>query len=136
MREIEQQLKESDAPVAEVVEGYCLAVRSALTDDGVPPLDASGVKLHQRLNLIEQSLERVAQKGVNCPASSKLKQILSQALEQTASLWSPVMVASEELHKAAQILDNSAQLTAKQVQKQFRSLLGAMTRWQFHCWYT
>ena len=63
VREIEQQLKESDAPVADVVEGYCLAVRSALTDDGVPPLDASGVKLHQRLNLIEQSLERVAQKG-------------------------------------------------------------------------
>jgi hypothetical protein len=63
VREIEQQLTESDEPVAEVIEGYCLAVRSALTDDGVPPLDASGVKLHQRLNLIEQSLERVAQKG-------------------------------------------------------------------------
>lgn len=60
----------------------------------------------------------------------KLKQILSQALEQTASLWSPVMVASDWLHKAAQILDNEAQLTAKQVQKKFRSLLGAMTRWQ------
>ena len=63
VREIEQQLTEPDEPVAQVVEGYCLAVRSALTDDGVPPLDASGVKLHQRLNLIEQSLERVAQKG-------------------------------------------------------------------------
>lgn len=63
VREIEQQLTQSDEPVVEVIEGYCLAVRSALTDDGVPPLDASGVKLHQRLNLIEQSLERVAQKG-------------------------------------------------------------------------
>ena len=40
------------------------------------------------------------------------------------------MVASNWLHKVAQILDNEAQLTAKQVQKQFRSLLGAMTRWQ------
>ena len=40
------------------------------------------------------------------------------------------MVASDWLHKAAQILDNEAQLTAKQVQKKFRSLLGAMTRWQ------
>ena len=63
VREIEQQLKKCDEPIAEVIEGYCLAVRSALTDDGVPPLDASGVKLHQRLNLIEQSLERAAQKG-------------------------------------------------------------------------
>ena len=51
VREIEQQLKKCDEPIAEVIEGYCLAVRSALTDDGVPPLDASGVKLHQRLNL-------------------------------------------------------------------------------------
>jgi hypothetical protein len=40
------------------------------------------------------------------------------------------MVASDWLHKAAQILDNQAQLTAKQVQKQFLSLLGVMTRWQ------
>ena len=63
VREIEQQLSGYAQDEAQVVEGYCLAVRSALTDDGVPPLDASGVKLHQRLNLIEQSLERVAQKG-------------------------------------------------------------------------
>ncbi len=40
-----------------------LAVRSALTDDGVPPLEASGLKLRSRLTLIEDSLERVAQKG-------------------------------------------------------------------------
>lgn len=40
------------------------------------------------------------------------------------------MIASNWLHKAAQILDNSAQLTAEQVRAQFRSLLGAMTRWQ------
>jgi len=33
----------------------------ALTDDGRPPLDASGLRLQQRLNAIEQSLERVAQ---------------------------------------------------------------------------
>lgn len=63
VREIEQQLSEYAQDEAQVVEGYCLAVRSALTDDGVPPSDASGVKLHQRLDLIEQSLGRVAQKG-------------------------------------------------------------------------
>jgi len=38
----------------------------ALTDDGRPPLDASGLRLQQRLNAIEQSLERVAQKGLPC----------------------------------------------------------------------
>ncbi len=49
--------------MSETVQGYCLAVRSALTDDGRPPLEASGLKLRSRLTLIEQSLERVAQKG-------------------------------------------------------------------------
>ena len=60
----------------------------------------------------------------------KLQRILSQALEQTASLWSPVLIASHWLHKAAKILNNEAQLTAEQVRTQFRSLLGVMARWQ------
>jgi hypothetical protein len=46
-----------------VVEGYCQAVRAALTDDGYPPLDASGLTLQQRLRTIEHSLERVDEKG-------------------------------------------------------------------------
>lgn len=42
--------------------GYCLAVRSALTEDGPPPLCAPGLKLHERLQAIHASLERVAVK--------------------------------------------------------------------------
>jgi hypothetical protein len=34
-----------------------------VVSDGRPPLDASGLKLQERLSLIEQSLERVDQKG-------------------------------------------------------------------------
>src|SRR4029079_4454766 len=34
---------------ADIVRGYCAAVRAALTDDGLPPLAASGLKLHDRL---------------------------------------------------------------------------------------
>jgi hypothetical protein len=63
VRSIERSVANSDDPVSETVRGYCLAVRSALTDDGVPPLEASGLKLHSRLTLIKGSLERVAQKG-------------------------------------------------------------------------
>jgi hypothetical protein len=48
---------------AEVIRGYCSAVRSALTDDGRPPLEASGLKLHDRLQAIVASLERVEGKG-------------------------------------------------------------------------
>jgi hypothetical protein len=63
VRGIERSVASSDDLGSETVRGYCLAVRSALTDDGRPPLEASGLKLRSRLTLIEQSLERVAQKG-------------------------------------------------------------------------
>nr|MDJ0904051.1 hypothetical protein [Xenococcus sp. MO_188.B8] len=45
--------------ISEVVNGYCLAVRSALTDDGHPPLDAPGVRLYERLTKIDGSLKRL-----------------------------------------------------------------------------
>ncbi len=44
---------------AQVARGYCAAVRSAISDDGRPPLAASGLKLHERLTSIAQSLRRV-----------------------------------------------------------------------------
>jgi hypothetical protein len=62
VRAIERQVESRSDPEAEVIKGYCDAVRSALTDDGRPPLEASGLKLHGRLGAIEASLERVAEK--------------------------------------------------------------------------
>ena len=53
-------------PEAEVIQGYCLGVRSALTDDGQPPLEAAGLRLHDRLAAIDASLARVQEKG-GCP---------------------------------------------------------------------
>ena len=47
-----------DADGARVVQGYCLAIRSALTNDGAPPLCASGLWLHDRLTQIAVSLAR------------------------------------------------------------------------------
>lgn len=43
--------------------GYCAAVRSAITDDGQPPLAASGLRLEGRLKAVVASLDRVAEKG-------------------------------------------------------------------------
>ena len=63
VRPIERRLAERSDPEAEVIRGYCAAVRSALTDDGRPPLEASGLKLHDRLRAITTSLERVAKRG-------------------------------------------------------------------------
>jgi hypothetical protein len=52
---------------AEAVRGYCRAVRSALTEAGRPPLDAPGLTLRDRLQAIDASSARVAEKR-GCPA--------------------------------------------------------------------
>ena len=63
VRPIERSVADKQDPISEVVNGYCLAVRSALTDDGHPPLDAPGVRLHKRLTQIHSSLEGVEKRG-------------------------------------------------------------------------
>jgi hypothetical protein len=63
VRRIERAVEDASDPQAEVVRGYCAAVRSAITDDGQPPLAASGLKLKGRLEAVADSLERVAEKG-------------------------------------------------------------------------
>lgn len=62
VRKIERQTESRTDPDAEAIRGYCSAVRSALTDDGRPPLEASGLKLHERLSAIGKSLDRVEEK--------------------------------------------------------------------------
>lgn len=44
VRPIERKLEGRNDREAEAIRGYCLAVRSAITDDGRPPLAASGLK--------------------------------------------------------------------------------------------
>ena len=62
VRPLERSLEGRTDAEAEAVRGYGDAVRSALTDDGRPPLEASGLKLHERLSAIHASLDRVAKK--------------------------------------------------------------------------
>jgi hypothetical protein len=69
VRPLERQLASRTDPEAAIIQGYCSAVRSALTDDGRPPLVASGLKLHDRLSTISQSLDRLGKKGL-CPSHS------------------------------------------------------------------
>jgi hypothetical protein len=63
IRPIEREVEQEKQEEATITRKYCLAVRSALTDDGHPPLSAPGLKLYERLSLIAASLERAAQKG-------------------------------------------------------------------------
>lgn len=59
VRKIERSLEARTDGQAKVLLGYCLAVRSALTDDGRPPLAANGLTLRKRVQDVEASLERV-----------------------------------------------------------------------------
>ena len=59
VRPLERELEGRTDAEAEAVRGYCLAIRRALTDDGRPPLAASGLKLKSRREAVATSRERV-----------------------------------------------------------------------------
>jgi hypothetical protein len=73
VRGIERSVEGRADDEAAVIRGYCSAVRSALTDDGRPPLEASGLKLHDRLQAIADSLDRVETKGGRRPSCAGSK---------------------------------------------------------------
>ncbi len=62
VRPIERKVEGRDDAEAETIRGYCAAVRSALTDDGRPPLAAPGLVLKGRLEAVAESLDRVEEK--------------------------------------------------------------------------
>jgi hypothetical protein len=66
VRPIERQVEGRDDADAVAIQGYCAAVRGALTDDGRPPLAASGLELKGRLEAVVASLDRAeAKRGVS-----------------------------------------------------------------------
>lgn len=66
VRPIERALEEHPTPENDAIRGYCLAVRASLTDDGRSPLRPSGLKLHDRVTLVSDSIARVQEKK-DCP---------------------------------------------------------------------
>lgn len=128
VRPIERQAEDDDAE-AEIVRGYCAAVRAALTDDGLPPLAASGLKLLSRLEKIAASLEHVAAKvGPLTGGLKKLYQLLRRGLEDTAALWPAVKVAYRWVKRVARLLKNRAQLPAPAVRRRLTEILSRMRR--------
>lgn len=63
VRPIERAVEKRNDVEAEAIRDYCLAVRSSLTDDGRAPLEASGLKLHERISAIVASFARISEKG-------------------------------------------------------------------------
>jgi hypothetical protein len=62
IRPIERKVEGLAGDEAEAVRGYCAAVRSALSDDGRRPLNASGLKLQGRAAAVATSLDRAGAK--------------------------------------------------------------------------
>ncbi len=62
VRPIERALEERSTPENDAIRGYCLAVRSSLTDDGRSPLQASGLRLYDRITQVNDSIARVQEK--------------------------------------------------------------------------
>ena len=62
VRPIERKLEGRHDAEAKAARDYCVAVRSALTDDGRPPLSAPGLVLKGRLEAVVRSLDRVGEK--------------------------------------------------------------------------
>ncbi len=107
--------------------GYCAAVRSALTDDGRPPVAASGLKLHGRLGQIAASLDRIAAaRGGLGGGLKRLRQLLAQGLAQTAALWPGVRLAYRWVKRVARLLANESGRSGRQLRRQFAQLLSRM----------
>ena len=124
VRPIERQAEQEEDEQAAVVRDYCAAVRSALTDDGRPPLDASGLKLRGRLEQIAASLDRVADKVGRLPKGlDKLRRLLRRGLEKTAALWPPVEVTYRWVRRVTRLLENKGKRPGKQVRRGLSGLL-------------
>jgi hypothetical protein len=124
--EEEAEEGEEDAE-AKVVRGYCAAVRAALTDDGLPPLAAPGLKLHDRLSRIAASPDQVAAMAGGLPGGlRRLRQLLRRGLEETAALWPAVRESYGWVKRAARILKNEGELPAKKVRRRLVQLLVRM----------
>ncbi len=129
VRPIERAAEGDDDAEAELVRGSCAAVRAALTDDGLPPLAASGLKLHRRLEAIAASLARVAARAAALPAGlGKLRQLLRRGLEETAPLWPAVRAAYGWVQRVAKVLANKEALPADGVRRRLSGVLGRMRR--------
>src|SRR5215218_1308924 len=70
VRPLERALEARDDAEAVAVRGYCLAVRGALTDDGRPPLGTGGLRLHDRVRAIHDSIARVEREKGGSPSRS------------------------------------------------------------------
>ena len=130
VRPIERALEKRTDEEAEAIRGYCLAVRSALTDDGRPPLDADGLQLKKRLQDISDSIARVEQQRKLPDELSRLQQLVQAGLTATEHLWPAIEQAYAWVHQAAHLLANADQHDVDTLKKKYQQLLSPMAQQQ------
>ncbi|MDG3005157.1 transposase [Paludisphaera mucosa] len=128
IRPIERAVEGRDDDEATAIRGYCAAVRTSLTDDGRPPLAASGLVLRDRLAKVAEGLDEVGAKKGLPKELTRLRAILAGGLEATDSAWPEVRAAFGRVHRAAAILRNKAGLDAAGVRRRFVGLMGEIGR--------
>jgi hypothetical protein len=121
VRAIERKVERRDDSMALVIGGYCGAVRSALTDDGRPPLAASGLKLHERLSAIAASIDRL--RGELPRELARLRQLLAKGLGQTQATWPAVEQGFALVHEVAAVLANKDRRRAKTVRRRVAEVI-------------
>ncbi|GLV53185.1 hypothetical protein KDH_00400 [Dictyobacter sp. S3.2.2.5] len=126
VRPLERAVEKRNDAEAEAIRGYCLAVRSSLTDDGRAPLEASGLKLHERTSAIIASLARVSEKGSLPRELERMQFFLTKGLTETAPLWSDIQQGYAWVYRAAHLLTNDEKQKAAQVRQTYESLLAEM----------
>jgi len=127
VRPIERAAEGQEDEEGEAVRGYCAAVRAALTDDGRPPLVASGLRLHERLEQIAASLDRVEAGMAELPKGLKrLRQLLRRGLEETAALWPGVRQAYRWVRRVARLLENQDQASIRALRRRLCRILTRM----------
>jgi hypothetical protein len=123
IRPIEREVEQEENEEGIITRKYCLAVRSALTDDGHPPLSAPGLKLYERLSLIAATLRAGRSKrGLPSPLD-KLDRLLTRGLAETEQLWPDVQTGYVWVHRTAHILTNTDHLSSTEVRQQYEDLL-------------
>jgi len=127
VRPIERVAEAAGDREAEVVRGYCAAVRASLTEEGLPPLSAAGLKLQARLTWIVSGLDRVRDQTGGLPKQlAKLRALLYRGLQETAALWPPVQAAYRWVHRVARLLENQKQLPAAKMRRGLSQVLTRM----------
>jgi hypothetical protein len=126
IRKIERQVEGRRDGLAEIIRGYCAAVRSAITDDGRPPLSSAGLKLRERLSAVLSSLDRLSRQGDLPRELLRLRQILQRGLAQTESLWPAVEEGFKWVYRVARLLANQRRRRGKTLKRHVAEVVGEM----------